>query len=303
MNTQKNILTINSGSTSIKFKLYKMPDEDVTASGKIENIGLDKSYISLTTKSGTEKSEDIRISDHRAGLNYIIDKLTDPAKGVIKDKKEINAVGHRVVNVGDRVDSHTVITKDILETIRQCVDLAPLHNPPNLTGIEVSLDVFGNSTQNIAIYDNLFHKNMPQEAFLYGLPYEYYEKYRIRKYGFHGIAYTYMVQRGAQLIGKDLNSLKIITMMLGGGSSITAVKNGISIDTSMGFTPAEGLIMSTRCGDIDPAILTYLMIKENLGAKEIDSMINKKAGILGLSQKYSDFVSIQKGVEKMMKYA
>ena len=298
MNTQKNILTINSGSTSIKFKLYKMPDEDVTASGKIENIGLDKSYISLTTKSGTEKSEDIRISDHRAGLNYIIDKLTDPAKGVIKDKKEINAVGHRVVNVGDRVDSHTVITKDILETIRQCVDLAPLHNPPNLTGIEVSLDVFGNSTQNIAIYDNLFHKNMPQEAFLYGLPYEYYEKYRIRKYGFHGIAYTYMVQRGAQLIGKDLNSLKIITMMLGGGSSITAVKNGISIDTSMGFTPAEGLIMSTRCGDIDPAILTYLMIKENLGAKEIDSMINKKAGILGLSQKYSDFVSIQKGVRE-----
>jgi acetate kinase len=291
-----NILIINSGSTSIKFKLYKMPDEVVVASGKIENIGFDKSIISFVTKTGTEKQDDIPITDHRAGLNFIIDKLTNSAIGVIKDKKEIHAVGHRVVNVGDRINSHTIINNKIVNIIRDCIDLAPLHNPPELTGIEVSIDVFGKDTLNVAIFDNIFHKNMPPHSFLYGIPYEYYEKYHIRKYGFHGIAYTYMVGRGSELIGKDSKDIKIIALMLGGGSSITAVKNGISIDTSMGFTPAEGLIMSTRSGDIDPAILPYLMIKENIGAKEIDNIINKESGILGLSKKYSDFVNIQKGV-------
>jgi acetate kinase len=291
-----NILTINSGSTSIKFKLYKMPDEDVIASGKIENIGFDKSLISLKTKLGSENSDDIHIADHQAGLNFIIDKLTNSKTGVIKDKKEIYAVGHRIVNVGDKVSSHVVINDQMVETLRDCIDLAPLHNPPNLVGMEVSIDVFGKDTINIGVFDNIFHKNMPSHAFLYSIPYEYYEKYRIRKYGFHGIAYTYMVETGAALIGKDLKNIKIIVLMLGGGSSITAVKNGISIDTSMGFTPTEGLIMSTRCGDIDPAILPYLMNKENIGAKEIDNIINKKSGILGLSKKYTDFVNIQKGV-------
>ena len=293
-----NILTINSGSTSIKFKLYAMPGEDVIASGKIENIGFDKSLISFKTKSESVNSDDMRVADHKAGLNFIIDKLTNPKTGVIKDKKEIYAVGHRVVNVGDKVSSHALINSRMVETLRDCIDLAPLHNPPNLTGIEVSIDVFGKDTINVAIFDNIFHKNMPSHAFLYGIPYSYYEKYRIRKYGFHGIAYTYMVERGSALIGKDLKDIRIVVMMLGGGSSITAVKNGISIDTSMGFTPAEGLIMSTRSGDMDPAILTYLMCKENLGFKEIDNIINKKSGILGLSKKYSDFVNIQKGVRE-----
>ena len=293
-----NILTINSGSTSIKFKLFKMPDEDFIASGKIENIGFDKSLISFETKSGSENFNDIHIADHKAGLNFIIDKLTNSKTGVIKDKKEIHAVGHRVVNIGDKVSSHVIINDHIVETIRDCINLAPLHNPPNLVGVEVSLAVFGKDTINIAVFDNIFHKNMPYHAFLYGIPYEFYEKYRIRKYGFHGIAYTYMVEKGAALIGKDLKNIRIIVMMLGGGSSITAVKNGISIDTSMGFTPAEGLIMSTRSGDMDPAIMPYLMNKENLGAKEIDNIINKKSGILGLSKKYSDFVNIQKGVRQ-----
>ena len=291
-----NILTINSGSTSIKFKLYKMPDEDVIASGKVENIGFDKSLISFKTKLESENSDVIHIADHKAGLNFIIDKLTNSKTGVIKDKEEIYAVGHRIVNVGDKVSSHVVINDQIVETLRDSIDLAPLHNPPNLVGVEVSIDVFGKDSINTGIFDNIFHKNMPSHAFLYGLPYEYYEKYRIRKYGFHGIAYAYMVGTGAALIGKDLKNIKIIVLMLGGGSSITAVKNGISIDTSMGFTPTEGLIMSTRCGDIDPAILPYLMNKENIGAKEIDNIINKKSGILGLSKKYTDFVSIQKGV-------
>jgi acetate kinase len=293
-----NILTINSGSTSIKFKLYKMPEEGVIANGKIENIGFDKSLISFKTNLESVNLDDVRIADHKAGLNFIIDKLTDSKTGVIKDKKEIYAVGHRIVNIGDRVSSHAVINSQMVETLRECIDLAPLHNPPNLTGMEVSIDVFGKGTINVGVFDNIFHKNMPPQAYLYGIPYDYYEKYRIRKYGFHGIAYTYMVENGAAMIGKDLQSIKIIVMMLGGGSSITAVKNGISIDTSMGFTPAEGLIMSTRSGDMDPAILTYLMCKENIGAKEIDNMINKKSGVLGLSKKYSDFVNIQKGVRE-----
>ncbi len=293
-----NILTINSGSTSIKFKLYKMPDEGVIASGKIENIGFDKSLISFKTNLETVNLDNIRIADHKAGLNFIIDKLTDSKTGVIKDKKEIYAVGHRIVNIGDRVNCHVVIDSQMVQTVKECIDLAPLHNPPNLTGIEVSIDVFGKDTINVGIFDNIFHKNMPPKAFLYGIPYEYYEKYSIRKYGFHGIAYTYMIETGAAMIGKDPKDIRIIVMMLGGGSSITAVKNGISIDTSMGFTPAEGLIMSTRSGDMDPAILTYLMCKENLGYKEIDSIINKKSGIFGLSKKYSDFVSIQKGVRE-----
>jgi len=293
-----NILTINSGSTSIKFKLYNMPDEVVIASGKIENIGFDKSLISFKTKLESLNLSDILIADHKAGLNFIIDKLTNSETGVIKDKKEIYAVGHRIVNVGEKVSSHVVVNDKMVEILRDCIDLAPLHNPPNLTGMEVSMEVFGTSTVNVGVFDNIFHKNMPPHAFLYGLPYEYYEKYRIRKYGFHGIAYTYMVENGAKLIGKDPKDIRIIVLMLGGGSSISAVKNGISIDTSMGFTPAEGLIMSTRSGDIDPAILTYLMCKENLGFKEIDNIINKKSGILGLSKKYSDFVNIQKGVKE-----
>ncbi|MCL4415863.1 MAG: acetate kinase [Actinobacteria bacterium] len=291
-----NILTINSGSTSIKFKLYRMPSEDEIASGRIENIGFDRSIISFKTRSGSGNLNDVHIADHRAGLNFIIDKLTNPKTGVIKDKKEIHAVGHRIVNVGDKVASHVIINDQMVETLRDCIDLAPLHNPPNLVGVEVSIDVFGKDTINTGIFDNIFHKNMPSHAFLYGIPYEYYEKYRIRKYGFHGIAYTYMVETGAAITGKDLKKIRIIVLMLGGGSSITAVKNGISIDTSMGFTPAEGLIMSTRSGDVDPAILPYLMNKEDIGTKEIDNIINKKSGILGLSRKYTDFVNIQKGV-------
>ena len=293
-----NILTINSGSTSIKFKLYKMPDEVVIASGKIENIGFDKSLISFKTKLESVDSSDVQIVNHKAGLNFIIDKLTNPKTGVIKDKKEIYAVGHRVVNVGDKVSSHMIINNQLVETLRNCIDLAPLHNPPNLTGIEVSIDVFGSGTINTAIFDNIFHKNIPAHAFLYGIPYEYYEKYRIRKYGFHGIAYTYMMERGAALIKKELKDIRVIAMMLGGGSSITAVENGISIDTSMGFTPTEGLIMSTRSGDLDPGILPYLMNKENIDSKETDNILNKKSGMIGLSKKYSDFVNIQKGVRE-----
>ncbi|MDD3520811.1 MAG: acetate kinase [Actinomycetota bacterium] len=292
------ILTINSGSTSIKFKLYKMPSESVIASGKIENIGFEKSIVNYHTPMVSEKSGDISIKNHKAGLDYIIKKLTSGKTGVIKDKKDIKAVGHRIVNVGDRVSSHKIIDERFLDVLRECMELAPLHNPPNLMGVEVCFEAFGKNTLNIGIFDNIFHLNIPSKAFLYGINYNYYEKYRIRKYGFHGIAYTYMVKKCAELIGKDLNELKIIALMLGGGSSAAAVLNGISIDTSMGFTPAEGLIMSTRCGDIDPAALSYILNREGFTPKDLDDFINKKSGVLGLSGKYSDFVNIENGYLK-----
>ncbi|MBM3705416.1 MAG: acetate kinase [Actinobacteria bacterium] len=288
------ILTINSGSTSIKFKLLEMPLEKLVAEGRVENIGLASSAISFSTESYDEKNTVCSASDHHEGFRLIINRLTDPHSGVIKDAGEIKAVGHRVVNVGDRVLSYSVINGEILGFIRECIELAPLHNPPNLAGIEVCMEIFP-QTPNIAIFDNLFHKDMPEKAYIYGLPYEYYEKYRLRKYGFHGIAYTYMIKRLSELLKKDPGLLRIIAVMLGGGSSITAVRFGRSVDTSMGFTPAEGLIMSTRCGDIDPASIPYLMKKENLNISEIDDVINKKSGILGISGKYSNFRQLEAG--------
>jgi acetate kinase len=289
------ILTVNSGSTSIKFKLYEMPEEKCLASGKIEGIGLPDSTFTFGAGSYLEEAKDFNIPDHKVGLKLIVDKLSNSKTGVIKDKSEIAAIGHRVVNVADRVSSYLIINDRIIEYLKDCIDLAPLHNPPNLLGIEVCMEIFS-GIPNIAIFDNLFHKDMPPKAFLYGIPYDYYEKYRIRKYGFHGIAYTYMVDRAAKLLNRNLSDLKIIALMLGGGSSITAIKFDIAIDTSMGFTPAEGLFMSTRSGDMDPAIITYLMKKEDLNPAEIDEIINKKSGLLGLSRKYKDYREIEKGV-------
>ncbi|MHB1442345.1 MAG: acetate/propionate family kinase [Candidatus Humimicrobiaceae bacterium] len=288
------ILTINCGSTSIKFNLYDMPAELSLASGKVENIGLNNSTISFKTGSFSEKTSCDNISDHRIGLMLIIEKITGGKHGILKDKKDISAIGHRVVNVGDRVSSHVSIDDKVIRQIKECFDLAPLHNPPNLLGIEVCSDIFGNMP-NVAVFDNLFHKNMPPKAYLYGIPYDYYEKYRIRKYGFHGIAYTYMVGKAAKMMDREIDSLRMIALMLGGGSSITACSYGKSIDTSMGFTPSEGLMMSTRCGDIDPSIITFIMKKEGLGPEEIDEIINKKSGYYGLSGKTSNHVDLVKG--------
>ncbi len=289
------ILTINSGSTSIKFKLYEMPAEKVLAAGRVENIGLDNAVVSYQTKITSGRASGIAIKNHRGGLDYIIKTLTNSKTGVINDKRDISAIGHRIVNVGDRVSSHKIIDEKFLTVLKNCIELAPLHNPPNLTGVEICLEVFGKTAVNIGVFDNIFHIKIPPKAFLYGINYNYYEKYRIRKYGFHGIAYTYMIDKCATLLKKDIENLKIIALMLGGGSSAAAVKNGICIDTSMGFTPAEGLIMATRCGDIDPAILSYILNKENLSPKDLDDFINKKSGVLGLSGKYSDFLNIEEG--------
>ena len=283
------ILTINSGSTSIKFKLFSMPDEKVIASGKIEEIGGKSSVLNYQTNGYEEKDKKCKVPDHMTGLNIIIEKLSNPETGVIEDRKEIYAIGHRVVNIGDKASIAMIIDDKVMGYIKDCLDLAPLHNPPNLIGIEVCRRIFGESTPNIAVFDNTFHKDMPEKAYLYGIPYDLYEKYKIRKYGFHGIAYTYMVERVAKLLKKDLKTLKIIALMLGGGSSITAVKYGKTIDTSMGFTPAEGLFMSTRSGDLDPSVITYIMKREDMDIEGIDDMINKKSGLLGLSKKFKDF--------------
>lgn len=290
------ILTINSGSTSIKFKLFSMPDEKVIASGKIEEIGGKSSVLNYQTNGYEEKDKKCKVPDHMTGLNIIIEKLSNPETGVIEDRKEIYAIGHRVVNIGDKASIAMIIDDKVMEYIKDCLDLAPLHNPPNLIGIEVCRRIFGKSTPNIAVFDNTFHKDMPEKAYLYGIPYDLYEKYKIRKYGFHGIAYTYMVERVAKLLKKDLKTLKIIALMLGGGSSITAVKYGKTIDTSMGFTPAEGLFMSTRSGDLDPSVITYIMKREDMDIEGIDDMINKKSGLLGLSKKFKDFKDIENGV-------
>jgi acetate kinase len=289
------ILVINSGSTSIKFKLFDMPSEAVLAYGKVENIGGNSSLVSFWTDNYSEENKSYNVPDHKTGLNLIINKLSSPQIRAIKDKSEISAIGHRVVNIGDRISSSVIIDDKVIGFIEDCLELAPLHNLPNLIGIKVCMEIFS-GTANVAVFDNAFHKDMPAKAYLYGIPYNYYEKYRIRKYGFHGIAYTYMVDRVSKLLKKDLSKLKIVAIMLGGGSSITAYKFGKTIDTSMGFTPAEGLFMSTRSGDMDPAIITYLMKKEDLNPIEIDEIINQKSGLLGLSGKFREFKDIEKGV-------
>ncbi|MBM3709507.1 MAG: acetate kinase [Actinobacteria bacterium] len=289
------LLTVNCGSTSIKFKLYRMPEEVVLAVGKIENIGLGNSLLTFISDNYLEEQINYSVADHRAGLELIIKKLSDSFRGVIKDKSEIKAIGHRVVNVGDKVSENSIIDDRIINLLEESCELAPLHNPANLTGIKVCREIFG-STLNVAVFDNIFHKDIPPKAYLYGIPYDYYEKYRIRKYGFHGIAYTYMVSRLAEFLNRALKDLKVVAIMLGGGSSITAVELGKSVDTSMGFTPAEGLFMSTRSGDMDPAIITFLMKKEDLNPEDVDEIINQKSGLLGLSGKYKDFKDIEKGV-------
>jgi acetate kinase len=289
------ILTINSGSTSIKFKLYEMPQETVIAEGKISQIGQKDPSITIRSATFNQTGTDPLIKDHRSGIDLLIKKLSAPGSGIISSIGEIEGIGHRLINIGDKVSSSSIVDERIISFIEDSLDLAPLHNPPSLAGLKICRDIFGQKP-NVGVFDNLFHKDMPRQAYLYGLPYEYYEKYRIRKYGFHGIAYTSMMDRLKGAL--DVTGSRIIAMMLGGGSSITAIKNCTSIDTSMGFTPAEGLIMSTRCGDIDPAIMVYLIKKEGLSYQGLDEVINMRSGVFGLSGKYRDHKDIESGYYK-----
>ena len=277
-----NILVINCGSSSLKYQLISSETEEVLAKGLCERIGIDGSAISHTPIGGDKVTEELPMADHTDAVRYVIDKLTDANVGVIKSLDEIDAVGHRIVHGGEKFASSVVINDEVMKAIEECNDLAPLHNPANLIGIN-SCKAIMPGVPMVAVFDTAFHQTMPKKAYLYGLPYEYYEKYKVRRYGFHGTSHDFVSKRAAEMIGKNRDDLKIVVCHLGNGASISAVDHGKSVDTSMGMTPLEGLIMGTRSGDIDPAIVGFLAEKENMSAEEVISVCNKKSGVLGLS--------------------
>lgn len=276
------ILVINCGSSSLKYQLIDSVSENVMAKGLCERIGIDGSAITHQAAGGEKVTAEVDMPDHTAAVKLVIDKLTDETVGVIKSLGEIDAVGHRIVHGGESFSSSVILTDEIIRKVEECNDLAPLHNPANLIGINACRAVMP-KTPMAGIFDTAFHQTMPQKAYMYGLPCEYYEKYKVRRYGFHGTSHDFVSKRAAELLGKDRKDLKIIVCHLGNGASVCAVKNGESVDTSMGLTPLEGLIMGTRSGDMDPAVITFLMEKENLTAQEVLDICNKKSGVLGLS--------------------
>ncbi len=286
------VLVINAGSSSLKYQLIDTFDNSVIAKGMCERIGLGGSNMKLYPIG----KEDVHITkamgDHADAVALVLSALTDKEYGVISSMREIGAVGHRVVHGGETFSSAVIIDKSVKDAIRECVDLAPLHNPANLTGIEACEKALPGVPQ-VAVFDTAFHQTMPPKAYLYAIPYELYQKYHIRKYGFHGTSHKYVAQRAAVMLGKPLEDLKLVTFHLGNGASITAIKGGKSIDTSMGFTPLAGVVMGTRSGIIDPAIVPYLMEKENMTIKEVDALLNKESGVLGISGVSSDFRDLE----------
>lgn len=293
------VLVLNCGSSSLKYQLIDMSNENVLASGLCERIGIDGKI----KHKGKEKFEaDINMANHMDAIKLVIDSLLNPNYGVISDIKEVNAVGHRVVHGGEFFTKSAIVNDEVIKAIEECIALAPLHNPANLMGIKACAELIPNISQ-VVVFDTAFHQTMPEKAFLYGIPYELYEKHKIRRYGFHGTSHKYVSQRAATLLGKNIEDLKIITCHLGNGGSVAAINAGKSIDTSMGFTPLEGLIMGTRCGDMDPAVVSFIMEKENLSNKEVDDLMNKKSGVLGLSGVSSDFRDIEDAAAKGNKRA
>ncbi|GAB6098487.1 acetate kinase [Halanaerocella petrolearia] len=289
------ILVINSGSSSIKYQLFNMEDESVLAKGLVERIGIEGSRLEQEV-DGEEIEVEQEIADHAVGMELVIDILTDEDNGVISSVDEINAVGHRVVQGGKYFDKSVVVDEDVKEKIEECATLAPLHNPANLMGIEVCEELMPHATQ-VATFDSAFHQTMPEEVYMYALPYELYEKHDIRRYGAHGTSHKFVANRVAEEIGQDIEDLNIITCHLGNGASVTAVKNGKSYDTSMGLTPLEGLVMGTRCGDIDPAAVPFVMDKEDLSPQEMDDLMNNDSGLLGVSGVSSDMRDIEEAAE------
>ena len=276
------VLVLNSGSSSIKFQLFNMEEERVLAKGLVERIGIEDSAIEYENDNGQEVEKDMDIPNHKEGIEHVIEMLLDPEVGVLEDIDEINAVGHRVVHGGEKFAHSTLIDDEVIEKIEEVTPLAPLHNPHNLSGIKVCKELLPGKPQ-VGVFDTAFHQTMPEEAYTYAIPYEYYEEYGVRRYGFHGTSHKFVSKRCANMMEKDIEDLKIITCHLGNGASIAAVDGGESVDTSMGMTPLEGLVMGTRSGDIDPAIIPFLMDKEDLDTKEIDNILNKESGLLGVS--------------------
>ena len=276
------VLVINCGSSSLKYQLIDSESEEVLAKGLCERIGIDGSAITHQKAGGDKVKTEVSMTDHTVAVQLVIEKLTDKECGVISSLKEIDAVGHRIVHGGEKFASSVILNDEVMKAIEECNDLAPLHNPANLIGINSCKKIMPD-TPMVGVFDTAFHQTMPKKAYLYGLPLSYYEKYKVRRYGFHGTSHDFVSKRAAQILGKDVKDLKIIVCHLGNGASVSAVKYGESVDTSMGLTPLEGLIMGTRSGDLDPAIITFLAQKEGIRAEEVIDICNKKSGVLGLS--------------------
>ena len=293
-----NILVINSGSSSLKFQLIDADTEELIAKGLCERIGIDASQISFTPAGGAKQKKQVPMADHREAIRLMLDVLTNPETGVVKDLSQIGAVGHRIVHGGEKFSGATLITPEVENEIAACSDLAPLHNPANLIGIRACKALMP-GVPMVAVFDTAFHQTMPEEAYLYGIPYRYYEQYRIRRYGFHGTSHDYVSKRAAAVLGRPVEELKLIVCHLGNGASVSAVKYGKCVDTSMGLTPLEGLIMGTRSGDVDPAVIEFIAHKEGKSIEEITNMLNKESGVLGLSDGFSsDFRDLEDAWEK-----
>lgn len=282
-----NILVLNCGSSSIKYKLFEMKSKEVIAQGAIEKIGLQGSFLKLTLPNGEKKIIEEPIAEHTKGVEFILKALVNAEYGALKSLDEINAVGHRMVHGGEKFSESVLLTDEVLKVFEECNDLAPLHNPANLKGVNAISAMLPNVPQ-IGVFDTAFHQTMPDYAYLYGIPYELYEKYGIRRYGFHGTSHRYVSKRVCDFLGVKYEDQKIITCHIGNGGSVAAIKDGKCLDTSMGLTPLEGLMMGTRCGDIDAGAVTFLMEKENLSIKEVSDLLNKESGVLGVSGVSSD---------------
>ncbi len=287
-----NVLVINCGSSSLKYQLIDTNNEDILAKGLVERIGMEGAVLNHKAIGRDPLILKKRIPDHKEALGLVVSALTDEKHGAIQDMKEITAVGHRVLHGGKKFSDSVIINGEVIKAVEECIELGPLHNPANLMGIVACRELMPNVPM-VAVFDTAFHQTMPKSSYIYPLPYEFYEKYSIRKYGFHGTSHKYVSGRAAALLGERLENLKIITCHLGNGASVAAIDGGKSIDTTMGLTPLAGLAMGTRCGDIDPAILLFLMEKEKLSIESINVLLNKKSGVLGISGISSDFRDIK----------
>ena len=292
-----NILVINCGSSSLKYQLINSASEAVLAKGLCERIGIEGSQITYQPAGGEKEVTVSPMPTHTQAIQMVLDALTNDKTGVIKSLDEVGAVGHRIVHGGEAFTASTLITEEAVKAIEECSDLAPLHNPANLIGIRACQELMPN-TPMVGVFDTAFHQTMPEKAYLYGLPYEYYEKYKVRRYGFHGTSHSYVSKRTAEVLGRPYDSLKTVVCHLGNGSSISAVLNGKSVDTSMGLTPLEGLVMGTRSGDVDPGALQFIMHKENMDIDQMLNVLNKKSGVYGMSGVSSDFRDLEDAAAK-----
>ena len=289
------ILVINCGSSSLKYQILEMTTETLLCKGLVEKIGITGSTITHEKIGENKLVLEYAMKDHKDAIEQVLQVIRDKEYGVVKSMDEIGAVGHRIGHGGERYNRSVIVTDDVIKAITDCIPLAPLHNPANLLGISACQSLMP-GTPNVAVFDTAFHQTMPPESYIYAIPYEYYKKYGIRRYGFHGTSHKYVAEKAAQMLNVNLDDLKIITCHLGNGASVSAIKRGKCIDTSMGFTPLEGLVMGTRSGDIDPAIVTYIREKENLPQGKVNEILNKRSGMLGISGVSSDFRDIEAAV-------